>query len=353
MNSTTSQRLPYADAARALAICLVVTLHIAAALVDRGYASGKVNWWVANLVDSVARIGVPLFVLVSGTLLLNPGKDESLSQFFRKRFTKVLIPLIGWSVIYIAWRIYYEGDSFTLQQAILAMVENTVAYHFWFLYMILGLYLVVPILRVFTRKASEVDYRYFLVIWMIAVCLPPMLDQFFGITLANFWVIVIGFSGYFVAGYFFSQVSYTKRSIKWSIVLYIFALLVTLVGTYLLLRQRGVYDPYFYEYLSPNVIIMSLSAYWLLRWLPYERIYEKLPWLSRLVMLVCVTSFGVYMVHVLLLSILKGGRLGFVMSGASFAPGLGILLTFMVVMPVSIGIVYLMQRIPVLKHLVP
>jgi hypothetical protein len=59
------------------------------------------------------------------------------------------------------------------------------------------------------------------------------------------------------------------------------------------------------------------------------------------------------MVHVLLLSILKGGRLDFILSGASIAPGVGILLTFLVVMPVSIGIVYLMQRIPILKYLVP
>jgi hypothetical protein len=59
------------------------------------------------------------------------------------------------------------------------------------------------------------------------------------------------------------------------------------------------------------------------------------------------------MVHVLLLSVLKGGRLGFVLSGASIGLGFGILLTFLVVMPLSVGIVYLMQRIPILKSLVP
>jgi len=353
MNNTPKQHLPYADAARALAICLVVILHIAASLVVKGYAVGKLNWLVANLIDSITRISVPLFVLVSGTLLLDPHRNESLPIFFRKRFVKVLIPLLGWSVIYIAWRIYYEGDSFTIQQAIRAIIENTVAYHFWFLYMILGLYLVVPVLRVFTRTASQMDYKYFLVIWMIAVCLPPFLAQFFGIISADFWVIIIGFSGYFIAGYFFSQVNYSTHSMRWAIALYIITLMVTIIGTYLLLRQYGNYDSYFYEFLSPNVIIMSLSAYLLLRWLPYERIYVKMPWIPRLISIICIASFGVYMVHVLLLSVLKGGRLGFVLSGASLAPGVGILLTFLVVMPLSIAIVYLLQRIPILKHLVP
>ncbi len=353
MEKSSTPHLPHADAARALAISLVVILHIAAALVDRGYASGRLDWWVANLVDSVARIGVPLFVLVSGSLLLDPQRNETLPVFFRKRFVKVLIPLLGWSVIYIAWRIIYEGDSFTLQQAFLAVIENTVAYHFWFLYMILGLYLVVPLLRIFTRTAEEKDYKYFIITWFIAVCLPPFLARFFGITLADFWVIVIGFSGYFVGGYFLSHAKFSLRATRWALVIYSISLLVTILGTYLLLRQNGQYDSYFYEYLSPNVILMSLSAYFLLRWLPYERIYQRMPGLGRLVALLCATSFGVYMVHVLLLAVLKGGRLGFVLSGASIGLGVGIFLTFLVVMPLSIGIVTLMQRIPILKHLVP
>jgi surface polysaccharide O-acyltransferase-like enzyme len=353
MNATNYQRLPHADAARALAISLVVILHIVAALVEKGYAVGKFNWWIANLVDSVARIGVPLFVLVSGTLLLDPHRNESLATFFQKRFVKVLIPLLGWSVIYLAWRIYYEGDHFTLQQAFRAILENTVAYHFWFLYMILGLYLVTPVLRVFTRIATPKDYKYFLIIWVLAVCLPAFLRQFFGIAMADFWLIVIGFSGYYVGGYFLNQERYSEPSFRWARALYLIALSITILGSYLLLRHKGEYDPYFYEYLSPNVIVMSLAAYFILRWLPYEHIYARLLWLNRLVAILCVTSFGVYMVHVLLLSVLKGGRLGFVLSGASIGLGFGILATFLVVMPISVGIVYLMQRIPVLKNLVP
>lgn len=353
MNKIRAQRLPHADAARALAICLVVILHIAAPLVDRGYQSGKLSWWVANLVDSLARIGVPLFVLVSGNLLLNPRDDESLVFFFRKRFIKVLIPLLGWSAIYIAWRIVYEADSFTLQQAVRAVFENTVAYHFWFLYMILGLYLVVPVLRVFTRTAHPNDFKYFLALWMVVVCIPPFLRQFVRITLVDAWVITIGFSGYFLAGYFIHHASDTPGIKKWVRILYLLALLVTVIGTYLLLRHKGEYGSYFYEYLSPNVIVMSLAAFWLLRCLPYQRIYQALPWLSKLVVLLCRTSFGAYMVHVLLLSVLKGGRLGFTLSGLSIAPGVGIMLTFLVVMPFSIAIVWLMQLIPVLKLLVP
>jgi surface polysaccharide O-acyltransferase-like enzyme len=353
MDKPSSPRLPYADSARAFAILLVVILHVAASLVDKVYAAGKLYWWFANFIDSAARISVPLFVLVSGTLLLDPRRSESLAVFFRKRVIKVLLPLLGWSVIYLVWRIRYEGESFTLLQAVLSILENNVANHFWFLYMILGLYLAAPVLRVFTRTATDLEYKYFLVIWIVAVCLSPFLAHFFGISLSQYWVVVTGFSGYFIAGYFFSQTSYSARLVRWAVALYMIALLVTIAGTYLLLRKSGQYDSYFYEFLSPNVIIMSLAAYLILRWLPYERIYTLLPWLHRSISVVCATSFGVYMVHVMLLSILKSGRLGFVLSGASLAPGVGIVLTFLIAMPASIGIVFLLQRIPILKFLAP
>ncbi len=353
MDKTSSQRLLYIDAIRAFAICLIVILHVSSPLVNISYSSSDFYWWPANLVDSFARIGVPLFVLVSGTLLLDPKRIESLGIFFRKRFVKILIPLIGWSVIYLLWRIVYDGESYTLPQAIRSILENKVSSHFWFLYMIIGLYLATPVFRVFTRTASETEYYYYLIIWIVAVGLSPFLAHFLGISLAISWVVVTGFGGYFIGGYFLNQTNHSPRSQWWSIILYLVALVTTIAGTYLLFRQKGKFDSYFYEYLSPNVIIMSLAAYIILHWLPYERIYNRLPWLKRIISLVSTTSFGVYMLHYLLLSILKSGLLGFVLSSASIAPGVGILVTFLAVMPTSIIMVNLIQRIPIIKYLVP
>ncbi len=343
----------YADAARALGIVLVVALHIAGALVDRGYASGRANWWAANLVDATARIGVPLFVLVSGALLLDPLREESLGTFFRKRINKVVIPLLGWAVIYLLWRIGFGGEHLSLGDALRAIMEGTVAYHFWFLYMILGLYLATPILRIFTRHAGMPELGYFLAAWLVAVCLPPILSRLFHLTLGLDWVVFTGFSGYFIAGRFLDLLQPSRKQNIAALVIYLAALVVTILGTYLLLRSSGQYNSFFYEYLSLNVILMSLTAFMLLQGLPYEAIYARFARLGRLVSVLSSTSFGVYMVHVMLIALFKSGRLGFVLNGARIAPGVGILVNFLVVMPLSVAIVILLQRIPILKHLAP
>ncbi len=349
----TGRRLKYADAQRALAITLVVLLHAAASMVSKGYAQGKSYWWAGNLADSAARICVPLLVMVSGMLLLNPERQESLSQFFRKRFARVVIPLLGWWIIYIFWRVFYEGETITPVQAVRALLANDIAYHFWFIYMILGLYLATPVLRVFTRQASEKDILYFLGAWFAAVTIAPFLKRFTGTTLAVDWVVMTGYAGYYLAGYYLSRVPFSRGAKIWVVAIYLASLLVTITGTYLLLRSGGEYDSYFYEFLSPNVILMSLAAFVLLRDLPYERWYLRIPWLGSLAGSISMASFGIYMVHVMILAALKGGRLGFVLSGASFVPGAGLLITFAVSMSASLVIVLILQRVPILKSLAP
>ena len=77
---------------RALACVLVVLLHVAAL----GFHQWDKNWWASNTYDGLARISVPLFLMLSGALLLH--KREPLGVFFKKRFRRILPPLIGWSL---------------------------------------------------------------------------------------------------------------------------------------------------------------------------------------------------------------------------------------------------------------
>src|SRR5947209_7774316 len=89
--------LIYLDVLRAFAIVLVVLLH-AAHPVTHDATVGSSRWWAANLYEGGGRCCVPLFIMISGALLLDPGKRENLSAFFRKRVTRVIIPFLAWSL---------------------------------------------------------------------------------------------------------------------------------------------------------------------------------------------------------------------------------------------------------------
>ena len=78
-----------ADIIRAIAIILVVIIHISSELVNTPRIFLTPDWWFANFIDSLARVAVPLFIMLSGFLILHPGKSYSAITFLKKRLGKI------------------------------------------------------------------------------------------------------------------------------------------------------------------------------------------------------------------------------------------------------------------------
>src|SRR3990167_2341660 len=94
----------YIDIIRSVAIFLVVLLHVSAKFVT-AYKNIPIDWWVvSNFYDSFSRQSIPLFLMISGFLILGSYKSDQLKIFVRKRFLKVFIPFIIWSIFYLLWR---------------------------------------------------------------------------------------------------------------------------------------------------------------------------------------------------------------------------------------------------------
>ena len=90
------------DNARIAAILAVVILHSAVSgVVDTDLGSGY--WWAGNLYSAFSRWCVPVFVMISGALLLSPARQESLGTFYRKRMSRVLWPFLFWSAFFLGW----------------------------------------------------------------------------------------------------------------------------------------------------------------------------------------------------------------------------------------------------------
>jgi surface polysaccharide O-acyltransferase-like enzyme len=140
--------------ARILAIFAVIFLHVAAGVVSTE-PIGSHNWWIANFFDSLSRWCVPVFVMISGALLLNPKKQENLSEFYAKRISRILIPLISWTIIYCIW-VYLGGvvknDPVSMTFLLQSVLQGNPYYHMWFLYMIIFMYLFTPFFSKNNRK---------------------------------------------------------------------------------------------------------------------------------------------------------------------------------------------------------
>lgn len=141
------ERTAYLDALRCLAIFLVVLLHNDAPVVVNTACYGRPSWYLCMFLDGAVRLGVPLFFMISGSLLLGGPEAAEPAAFYRKKLPRLLVPLAVWNVIYHwtnAWQFHTDTGLLALLQK--AFNRGT-GYHMWYIYVLLGLYLLCPFLK--------------------------------------------------------------------------------------------------------------------------------------------------------------------------------------------------------------
>ena len=127
--------------------------------------------WV-SVINCIPRVCVPLFIVASSYLLF-PLRYTS-REFFRRRAVRVLIPFAVWTVVYAL--VYGEPVS-NFQQLLLNF--NYTAGHLWFVYMLLGLYLIMPLLSPWAERVSKRELQAYLGIWLLTTFIP-LLRQWVG-----------------------------------------------------------------------------------------------------------------------------------------------------------------------------
>ena len=161
------------DAARWMAALAVVLLHCAALPLTQAADYGSTDWQWANVYDAASRWCVPVFVMISGALLLNPSKNEPFKDFYQKRALRIAPAIVFWSVFYLLWgALMYRLDGIPMNAAAWLRKATSGApyYHLWYLYMLAGLYLFAPYLRALYQRCSPRQRRVaVLAIFVLAV----------------------------------------------------------------------------------------------------------------------------------------------------------------------------------------
>ena len=141
-----NNRIIYLDILRVIACLSVIMRHISIHYSVKDI--GSTNFWIGNFFEGLARIGVPLFVMISGTLMLDNNKQVS-KDILIKHIRKMIIFFVFWSAIYctvtILEQLLIKHETIDIAQIIMLFIKGY--YHLWFIYLIIGLYLIVPLLE--------------------------------------------------------------------------------------------------------------------------------------------------------------------------------------------------------------
>lgn len=224
--------------------------------------------------------------MVSGALLLkvNAGKPFETKSFLRKRFTKILIPLMFWN--FVGWGLEQNG------------VKNTELGILWFMYCLAGIYLLTPILSRWLSVANIKEVEFYLVLWLVTLCVP-FVKIFFPVNESDTsWLYYFhGYVGYYVLGFYLQNYWGCRLSVGRKIVFLVVFVCVSVVLPIALLILNVKVDFYsLFWYLSITVALQCVV--W---WSVVKRLMKNVANLPRFVVELSKLSFGIYLIHILVM----------------------------------------------------
>ncbi|MCR5845534.1 MAG: acyltransferase family protein [bacterium] len=355
------ERKVYLDVLRTLAIFSVVVIHVAA---NNWYSVdiASLDWQAFNAYDSLVRWSVPMFVMISGALFLDPDREVPTRRLYKKNVVRIVVAFIVWSIAYVLFGMYVTDSIHTKSEIFAHLVKGE--YHLWFLWMIVGLYIVTPILRRVTSSPKAT--RYFVIVALIfSFCIPtieelassllPVLDieqlskAFSSLSKAYGQMrfhLTLWFVAYFVLGYYLSQKSYGKgqRGVLYVLGIASFAFIV-LYSRFISLQTGEAYG--FYDWMLLPVMLEAAAIFVFFKQVGDKRSAraqggeETLA--VRVFKFISVRSFGVYLVHIMVLRLLM---MLTPLNPVAINPVLSVPLIAIIVFAISLAISALLHRIP-------
>lgn len=346
------KRIIYLDLLRIFATGAMIALHVAASCVGAVPVDGA-QFAAFNFYDSLVRFCVPVFVMISGVLFMNPDWEIKTSDLYRINVRRIAVSFLFWSAVYVAYS--YITDVMLDGQAMDAEKAEQLGrdfiyghYHMWFLYMIMGLYVMTPILRKIAADRQTEKYFIILsVIFCFAVNLLKYLPKY-GVGVEEVMAdvnpaLVMGFSGYYLAGDYIHRYG-LPAPLRYAVYLLgVAGAAFTFVATTRMSLAAGAVDSHMYGFLMLNNYLPGIAVFtWAREHFMDKEFGPKLTgWLVRLSTL----TFGIYLVHDLFIMIFMRNGL----STLSFNAWLSVPVLTLVIFVLSWIVAAIIQRIPLLR----
>lgn len=340
---TKKNRILYLDYLRVFSTIAVITLHISA----QNWHSSDVTtfqWQLFNLLDSITRWCVSLFVMISGALFLN--RTISIKVIYTKYILRLVSAALFWGFLYA---LLIGG---TPMKILIYTIKGR--YHLWFIPMIIGVYICIPIIKKIIESWTLT--KYFLIIAFVFAFIMPQITIMvndFGCTFLQELVdavntnlddmalfLPLGYTSHFILGYYLDKIDLTKRQQH---IVYVFGIagfaFTICASSFLSLKSdvpRGVY----YDDFTVNVLLESIFIFVIFK---YRCAGTNL--LNKLIVKMSNYSFGAYLVHIMILEALEKAGL----NTLTLTPIVSIPIILVCTASLSFFISAIIHRIPIFK----
>lgn len=339
-----SPRKAWLDYLRVFSILAVITGHVIADFYARFGEVGPVEWWLSNVLGILARSAVPVFVMVSGAVLL--GKSYTLEGFYKKRAVRLIPPIVFWNLVYLGVYVLDGMDRQTVLWTLkaLVVVDGRIAPHMWYLSMFACLMVFAPFVNKFILGEKPTARE-------LAILLGLTFPFFLLNTVANvadniydlgmeWFKIFPWFMVYFVAGYYFDN-HFPKIRLNNGLIAGAIAVLVAIGAgvNYYAVSSLGIMKNYFIATeRGPLLFLISMLVFVLAK-----NLSARLE-ANKVILAVAEASFGMYLIHEIFNGIFTRTLPDFYSHGLVYIPLVAVVTSIL-----SFVSVYLLRKIRLMR----
>lgn len=304
--NNTSARVYFYDFLRILACFLVIVNHTIGSVFIKHFPSP--SSYLSLIYFFTCKIAVPIFLMLTGALLLN--RQESLKTLFTKRILRMVIALFVFSfIVYLmpfVKRLDFTG--FNPAAFLVNTLKEPIKSAYWYLYMLIGLLLCLPLLRKMIAGFEIKDYIYYFILLIAFVGIIqaagrhlkiPMISGYFAIPLI---ATPLGYAifGHF-AGNIIGKETITKKMIVWAWVVFIVGTALSVALTVAEYNRNGKFLLTLDNYSSALIMLPSAAIFLMARY--YVPKIKISPSAGKVITSVSMTTFGIYMMHIILIDL--------------------------------------------------
>ena len=342
-----SKRIIYLDMLKVISCIAVVVLHVTASAF-KTMAIQSESWLVVTSVNMLTRFAVPIFVMVSGALFLNPDKNIDIKKLYKKNILHLVIVYVFWTVIYSIYNVYNNDMSMNMTNIIKDAVLESY-YHLWFIPMLIGIYICIPIVRTIVKNNKEI-IEYFLIIFLVFKIIPQTIllfkfpySGYIAAILERIEIPLLSYIGYFILGYYLHAYDLSGKVKKLIYIIGVIAAIIAIIVTIGYSFYVGKAVETLCREFSITTFAMSVAIFVLVKNMLAN---NKIKFEKQIIHLSDI-SLGIYLIHELFRAILKN------QVGLSSAKIWNLPIVILVTLIASYIVSYIIKRIPfVNKYLI-
>lgn len=355
-----SQRVFYFDVLRVMAIIGIIFCHVSKDYIMKDM--GTLNFYISAFYDCFRDFSVPIFVMLSGALLI--GKKDSLLHFFKKRLSRILIPFIFWSILTIIYSFSYIKHSIDFNNAIDIILghSGTMGVTFWFIWMIIivyvGVFFVNKIIEHGNKKIEGFDKKFITILTILSVVYIILYQQhvFVSAYYSTILSYYISFLTFAIIGYYIANTNFVQTKVKTNKLVIITAILsavsyISYIYLYVVPLSLENYHFYYLPYFTIQILIISASIFLMFKYLSNTESFKKIN--SKYgdpIITLSKYSYGIYLCHYLVFFYLKRLLIPYV-NLLSLNSIIAIPILVAIILTISMIILWILNKIPYINRI--